>query len=315
MRDSEKKVVKMRTEIKANLKSYLLRPKASGNSTNKKIENRELPFEFRYKFKDMNLYDYLTITEILDTPEYPIVIKDGKKTVSESPLKQQNRTADFLKSLYQKTILHLSSLTAIQISNTALFEYCLELLNESFLSASEQEEELEESDKIFSEPNYENWDFYRWVLMENFISNGFEYKRDTGEVVIISGLHILLPFVYGEEYQQMESVQARIKHFLYDMPLSKSMVLFKTQTKEIQEIKKNHPYLYSGGSTVTNKNVNTHHHNKNFGWSETLRSLATNSTTFGTYKETKESNLMEVLEYLNINTAYISASNKDSKKQ
>ncbi|MAO22065.1 MAG: hypothetical protein CMJ25_15060, partial [Phycisphaerae bacterium] len=72
-----------------------------------------------------------------------------------------------------------------------------------------------------------------------------------------------------------------------------------------------HTFLYNSGGSSAGQNL-TQHFNT-FGWAETLRSVVLNNAPFGTYKETKEAPLFEVLEFLNINASFVKAEAADYK--
>lgn len=270
----------------------------------------KLPFEFKNTLDKLNLEDYLYIYRTLDEDEYPIVEVGGKKVRNNYPLPKDKRTTEHIRTLKQKVVKHLTNLPVNKLNEDILIDWCINQIKETFLDI---ETKLDSKEIKYSTPNFKDWTFIRWILFEQRITKGFNIVKEDEVIESSPGINWILPMTYGEFTEDEVELNLRYNYFLRELPLRYSLKLYREQIMEIESIKKNHHFIYSGGGS--NAGINTAQHFRIFGWVETLRSLVVNSKAFGNYKETKESNLFEVLEFLNINASYIKAENSDLKNR
>ena len=270
--------------------------------------NEQLPFKFRYTVDELSLEDYLFIYRTLDEDEYPIVEVNGKKIRNNYPLDKDKRTEGHMKNLQQKVVRHLTDLPVQKLAEDVLIEYCMKKVAETFLNI---ESLLEQFDPKYSVPNFEEWTFIRWIELEQRITKGYNVMDGQEVVSNTPGVNWILPMTCGEYTGDRVVLQMRYDYFLKELPLKHSLQLYRDQIKAIENIKSRHTFLYGGSGGNSGPNL-TQHFNI-FGWAETLRSLVSENQPFGTYKETKESPLFEVLEFLNINSSYMKAQNADQK--
>jgi len=271
------------------------------------IDKEELPFKFRYTVDKLTLNDYLSICNILDEDEYPIVeAANGKKVRLKTPVEKDGRSEEHIYNLQQKVVLSITDLTSSHIKEPLLVNFCIEKIYSTFNNI---ESLLEDFDCKYEAPNYKEWCFFRWVLLEQRVSKGLNIMD--GETVVdnIGGINWVLPMSYGSFIDDEKERLKLYSYFLDELPLKHSLKLFREQIKTIENIKKQHTSIYSSGGGGGGQNMNTHF--SVFGWMETLRSLVTESAPFGNYKDTKNADLMEVLEFLNINSSYRKAENAD----
>lgn len=278
----------------------------------------ETPFNFRYTVDDLTLEDYLTIYRILDEDEYPMVeydqTKNGKtvkkKKRSKNPVQKEERSEKHIHSLKQKVVKYLTDLPTQYLTDDILVEYCMEQVAMTFNNIESKLEDFD--DLTHKERPFKQWKFKEWVTLEHRLTKGLRIMDGDEVKETIPGLSWVLPLTYGEYIDDNESLQKKYEYFLKELPIKYTLPLYRRKVKEIETIKSLHPSIYSNDGNGGSGNNMSIHFNV-FGWQETLRGLVVNSHAFGTYKETKESPLFEVLEFLNINSSYSKAESADYK--
>ena len=273
------------------------------------MEEYKLPFEFRYTVDDLTLNDYLTIYHILDEDEYPITEVNGKRVISKLPVDKEDRSEQFMFNLQQKVLKSLTNLTSKHLNEPLLVKHCMDKLLITFHNVDDK---LEDFECKYETPDYNDWTFYRWILLEQRVTKGYNIMDGEEVKENIKGIYWILPMTYGTFVDNEEERLKRFEYFLHELPLKHSLKIYREQIKIIESIKKNHNSIYSN-SGEGGGGLNMGNHFKVFGWMETLRTLVVDAKAFGNYKETKDAPLMEVLEFLNINSSYIKAENADMK--
>lgn len=268
-----------------------------------------LPFDFKSSLDDLTLEDYLYIYKTLDEDEYPMVEvqhrgRDGKITTKRErnnyPLPKEDRTEAHMLNLQQKVVKYLTNLPTKYLTEQLLVKFCMSQVTKTFETINQY---LTVDVKCkYDEPNYGEWNFERWILTEQTLTKGKEINGEHKE-----GIYWILPLVYESD----ESLEDRYNYFLRELPLKESIVLYRRHIRNIEEIKKMHPFIYKSGGGSSGPNITKHF--QVFGWLETLRSMVINGQPFGNYIETKKAPLFEVLEFLNVNSSYVASENADIK--
>ena len=267
---------------------------------------------------EWNIDEYLSVLEILNREEYPeLKDKDGKLYTSATALDKQDRTEEFMLSLWQEVIKLLSDIPVSFLSNELLLNYCKDVIEVSFQSVDsllEDDTEFILNDKVLDKPDYFKWTFERWVDLENKTQKGMQYyDKDTDELVTdVNGNRLILALTYGDMCKDIDGLVEKMNYF-NTLPITKTLKPYAEQMETLKNIKEHHNMLYASGGGGSS-GVNIKKHNKIFGWVDVIRGLSAEGV-FGTYIEVKNSPLMEVLEYLNCNTSYNKAEYLDMKAQ
>lgn len=271
-----------------------------------KINNNE--YNFKHKIEDISLDLYFQILDILRKEEYETYLdKDGVEHNRKEPLEQ--RTSDFIKGLYIEIMQKLSNIPFELISQDDILEYLISLLSESLTEIQKLEQYSDDDiksfvyyydNKSYMLKPFEDWTFYQFVCLEMFTKNENRY------IIPICLNH------KGVFDPKMRYINKSFDIFNNIMDIRKSLPLYLYLYQMIINIKEAHPYIYNPDDSNSDIGKNAIEHSETFGFLDTIRSLS-ELGVFGTYLQTKEAPLFEVLEYLNTSISYNMAETNDYK--
>ena len=291
-----------------------------------KIEGK--PYNFKYKLEEVTLDDYLDIVDILNEDQYDYFIDQHtkEKIRRKEPRPKSERDESFIFDTYRKVIKRLSTIPLKYLKEDELITTLLNHLSPIFeeINKIQAEVDLESEDypsfiidgeEVFFEP-IEQWSFYKWVTLETYMSKGLgemTTDEDGNEIVkqIIQGNRYILPIVYGEFDEKLSNLENNFNFFNKNTSFITTYQIFIRILHLINKVKKLHSFIYGGESSGARNSPNLDKHNKDFGWLSTLIDLAEKGV-FGTYKDVKNANLLEVLEYLNCSCSKSSAEANDA---
>ena len=216
-------------------------------------------------------------------------------------------------------------------------------LSPIFEKVSELQKEIEENDELDNEDfsNFvlsykdgdkiineelsfqpiEEWTFYKWVTLETFLSKGLNLRTidDEGNEhieQIVKGDRYVLPLLYDEVGvgfdEDLKKLDKKLNFFNKETSFVTTYKIFIRILHLINKVKKLHSFIYGGSSVSKGNHPNMDKHSQDFGWVSTMVDIAEKGV-FGTYNEVKNSNLIQVLEYLNCSCSKNSAEANDAE--
>jgi len=292
------------------------------------IKIQDKPYNFKYKFDEITLNDYLEIVDILNEDQYDyFTSQETKKQVRrKEPRPKDERDADFIFDTYRKVISRLSTIPVKYLNEDEVVNTLLQHIAPIFEHISAINDSIDADDETYptftidgdelSFTNIGEWSFYKWVTLETFTSKGLSEKvvNEEGEEVIkqiIKGNRYILPLLYGEFDESLNDLDRKLEYFNNEASFTTTYPVFVRLLTAINNVKKIHSFIYNSESMNTNSSPNVDKHCQDFGWVSTLVDIAEKGV-FGTYNEVKNANLIQVLEYLNCSCSKNAAEANDS---
>lgn len=281
------------------------------------IKIDDVDYTFRYKLDELTLDDYLRISDILNTDEYDTYFdKTLQKDVNRrEPKAKEDRSDEFMAQLYRDVIKSVSNIRKKHLDNDELVYTMLTLLKPAFEAVHEIAEcadyptfTMPMGDDESIELKYNDistWNFDQWVTYEILTGRGIqELDAEGNKVTVMDGNRYTIPLCFtGIKYdKELSNLNEKVDYFNKILSIDVTYPIFIRILRLVSDIRKAHPFIYneSGSSEANTPNMSQHY--ADFGWLSTLTDVAEKGV-FGTYIQTKEAPLFEVLEYLNTSSS------------
>lgn len=283
-----------------------------------KIEGES--YDVKVKVDEITFKEYLEVVAIYSEREYERIKVDGKWRNRREPIEQGKETAKFLLNRDKKIVKLLSTIPFKKLVTTPdIVDYCINKMDEYGLF-----EGIEKATKESHAPQFfildggsysltdpANMTFQQWMHIEHYAVKGNkELDAEGNEIVIDRPQEFLIPLFYGwnKELSNMEKLRL---HF-NSKPLMEVLPIYNHLNDICNNIRSNHIYIYGGGGSSAGSSMSLHL--RRFGWVDTLCQLA-KENIFGTYVETQDSRVYDVLEYVNCNSSREIAADEDYKSK